>query len=38
MGYPAGAAADVRRKFVSDWEDRAREVRRLMDRYFYGSI
>ena len=38
MGYPAGAAADVRRKFVSDWDDRAREVRRLMDKYFYGSI
>ena len=38
MGYPAGSAADVRRKFVSDWDERAREVRRLVDRYFYGSL
>jgi glutamate-ammonia-ligase adenylyltransferase len=38
MGYPAGAASDVRRKFLSDWDDRAREVRRLLDTYFYGSI
>jgi glutamate-ammonia-ligase adenylyltransferase len=38
MGYPAGPAADVRRKFISDWEAQAREVRRLVDKYFYGSI
>jgi glutamate-ammonia-ligase adenylyltransferase len=38
MGYPPGAAADVRRKFLSDWDDRAREVRRLVDKYFYGSL
>ncbi len=38
MGYPPGAASDVRRKFLSDWDDRAREVRRLVDKYFYGSV
>ena len=38
MGYPGGPAADVRRRFISDWEAYAHEVRRLVGRYFYGSI
>lgn len=38
MGYPAGAPAELRRRFVSDWEDRAREVRRLFEKYFNGSL
>jgi glutamate-ammonia-ligase adenylyltransferase len=38
MGYPGGPAADVRRRFISDWEAHAHEVRRLVSRYFYGSI
>ncbi len=34
MGYRRGAPAEDRRKFVSEWEERAHEVRRLFEKYF----
>lgn len=34
LGYRGGAAA-VRKSFVSDWDNTARQVRELVEKYFY---
>jgi glutamate-ammonia-ligase adenylyltransferase len=37
LGYKADPASAARRAFLADWEETARIVRRLFERYFYGS-
>ncbi|NWG13638.1 MAG: hypothetical protein HXY20_08900 [Acidobacteria bacterium] len=34
LGYQGDSPAGIRRRFISDWEERAREVRRLFEKYF----
>ncbi len=37
MGYRGGTPGEDRRKFVSDWMQRAHEVRRLFEKYFVSQ-
>jgi glutamate-ammonia-ligase adenylyltransferase len=37
LGYPADVPRGARKAFLEDWECTARQVRRLVDKYFYGK-
>ena len=37
LGFLRGSPSEVRKSFLSMWEERARVVRALVEKYFYGN-
>jgi glutamate-ammonia-ligase adenylyltransferase len=37
VGYSGVSSAEIRRRFLSDWDENAAAVRALVNQYFYGS-